>query len=98
MASVRRKPDEHGNLLIPRAALGDAPPDVVYALEREGDAIRLLSAPRKLFDNEDPEQRVRAFDEFMKGLRRRVEHLLTVSVPDFRRFGAPGLHASGVIA
>jgi hypothetical protein len=66
MASVRLKPDEHGNLLIPKEALGDAPPDAVYTLEREGRVIRLEPAPRKLNEIEDPEERVRVFREFLR--------------------------------
>ncbi|MDQ3398975.1 MAG: hypothetical protein M3498_15745 [Deinococcota bacterium] len=78
MAKVYLKPDEHGNLLVPKNLLGESGEDVVYRLEREGKVIRLEPAPRKLHDIADPEERARAVAAFMK----RIAHKTDVRWPE----------------
>ena len=66
MAKVQLKPDEHGNLVVPREVLGEGAEHSVYTVEREGHVLRLEPAPRKLHDIKDPEERVQVFRDFIK--------------------------------
>jgi hypothetical protein len=78
MIKIQLKPDEHGNLLVPKEVLGEVAEDVTYSVEREGKVLRLEPTPRKLHEIEDPEERAKAFREFMKGFA----HKTGVSWPE----------------
>ena len=78
MAKVQLKPDENGDLVVPREVLGEGTEHSVYTVEREGNVLRLEPAPRKLHDIEDPEERARAVADFMK----RIAHKTGVSWPE----------------
>lgn len=54
-----------GSVTIPKEFLGNVGPDVRFRLELDGDVLR-LERTRKLHEIEDPEERVKAFDAFMK--------------------------------
>ncbi len=68
---LKTAPD--GSVTIPKELLGDAPPGTDFRVEREGKVLRLEPAPRKLHEISDPEERARAFDEFMKGFTQKTE-------------------------
>ncbi len=70
MTKVLIKPDADGNLVVPKEVLGEVAPDVIYSVEREGKTIRLEPQPRKLHEIEDPEERIRAFRDFVKAFAR----------------------------
>ncbi|CAN5906978.1 hypothetical protein BH24DEI2_BH24DEI2_15390 [soil metagenome] len=72
MAKVQLKPDEHGNLVVPRDVLGEGTEHTVYTVERDGGTIRLEPTSRKLYDIEDPEERVQAFRNFIKGFAQKT--------------------------
>lgn len=72
------KPAPDGSVTIPKELLGDTPPGTVFALGRDGDVLRLEPRVHKLHEIEDPEERVRTFDEFMK----RIAHKTGVSWPE----------------
>lgn len=54
-----------GSVTIPKEFLGNVGPDMRFRLEVDGDALR-LERVRKPHEIEDPEERVKAFDAFMK--------------------------------
>ena len=58
MTKVQLKPDEHGNLVVPREVLGEGTEHSVYTATREGNVLRLEPVPHKLHDVEDSEERV----------------------------------------
>lgn len=72
MTKTFLKPAPDGSVTIPKELLGDAPPGTAFALEREGSVLRLEVAPRKLHEIEDPEERLYAFREFMKGFAQKT--------------------------
>ena len=68
---LKTAPD--GSVTIPKELLGDAPPGTDFRVEREGKVLRLEPAPRKLYEIEDPEERVQAFREFMKSFAQKTD-------------------------
>ena len=54
-----------GDLTIPKEFLGNLEPGTAFRLERNGTVLKLEVA-RKLYEIEDPEERVEAFDAFVK--------------------------------
>lgn len=61
-----------GSLTLPKEVLGDPKPGTVFRLEVDGDALRLEPAC-KLHEIEDPEERVKAFNAFMKRFAQKTE-------------------------
>lgn len=60
-----------GELQIPAGALG-AGPGARFRLEHEGNAIRLIpEAQQALWETSSPEERVRAFRDWVAGLPKR---------------------------
>jgi hypothetical protein len=66
--ATKIKTDEHGNVLLTKELVEELEPNTVYNIERQGRAIRLEPTPRlpKLHEIQDPEERVKAFQEFLK--------------------------------
>ena len=63
--------DPDGNLVIPRELLGNPEPGTAFRLERNGMMFKLEVA-RKLHEIKDPEERARAFDEFVQSFAQKT--------------------------
>lgn len=72
MSTTKVKTDENGNVLLTRQLAPELEPNTVYTVERQGKAIRLEPTPQtpKLHEIKDPEERVKAFREFLKEFSR----------------------------
>lgn len=78
MTRTLLKPSPDGSVTIPKELLGEVEPGTTFCVEREGDVLRLEPAPRKLHEIKDPEERLRAVNEFME----RIAHKTGVRWPE----------------
>jgi len=62
--------NDKGELHIPAGVLG-AGPHVRFRLEQEGEALRLVPEAQRLWETASPEERVRAFRDWVARLPKR---------------------------